>query len=67
MTGNDKFDIHSYEINISTPEGVKQAFFSVQRLTKQELDNKKVNLQNSYNWTPFKGTKAYPPKTKPLI
>ena len=54
-TGNDNFDLHLYEVNISTPEGAKQAFTSVKRLTQQELDNKETELQSNYNWTPFRG------------
>src|SRR2546421_9850014 len=48
-TGNAKFDLHLYKLNISTPEGAKQTFESVQQLTEQELDNKKAELQNNYN------------------
>lgn len=50
----DKFNLYLYELNISTPESAKQTFVSVQQLTKQELDNKKIELQSNYNWTPFK-------------
>ncbi|REG76880.1 hypothetical protein [Algoriphagus antarcticus] len=57
-TGNDKFDLHLYELNISTPEGAKQTFDLVQQLTQQELDNKKTELQSKYNWTPFKGNEV---------
>lgn len=57
-TGNNKFDFHLYEINISTPEGTKQNFTSVQQLTQQELNNKKTELQSNYNWTPFKGNEV---------
>lgn len=57
-TGNDKFDLHLYELNISTPEGAKQTFTSVQQLTQQELENKKTEFQSSYNWTPFKGNEV---------
>jgi hypothetical protein len=57
-TGNDKFDLHLYELNISTPEGAKQTFASVQQLTQQELDNKKTELQSNYNWTPFNGNEV---------
>lgn len=57
-TGNDKFDLHLYELNISTPEGAKQTFISVQQLTQQELENKKTEFQSSYNWTPFKGNEV---------
>ncbi|MEI8046689.1 MAG: hypothetical protein WCI92_04870 [Bacteroidota bacterium] len=53
-TGNEKFDLLLYELNISIPEGARQTFTSVQQLTKQELDSKKVDLQINYNWTPFK-------------
>jgi hypothetical protein len=34
-TGNDKFDLLSYELNISIPEDARQTFTSVQQLTKQ--------------------------------
>lgn len=57
-TGNDKFDLHLYELNISTPEGAKQTFTSVQQLTQQELENKQTELQSTYNWIPFKGNEV---------
>ncbi|MGX9987513.1 hypothetical protein [Soonwooa purpurea] len=57
-TNNDKFDLHLYDLNISTPEGAKQTFNSVQQLTHQELENKRIALQSSYNWTPFKGNEV---------
>lgn len=57
-TDNDNFDLHLYELNISIPEGAKQTFTSVQQLTLQELENKKTELQNSYNWTPFKSNEV---------
>jgi len=57
-TGNDKYDLHLYELNISTPEGAKQTFTSVQQLTKQELHSKKTKLQSNYNWMPFKGNEV---------
>ena len=57
-TGNDKFDLYLYEVNISTPEGAKQAYTSIQQLTQKELDSKKTELQSSYNWTPFKGNEV---------
>ena len=55
---NGKFDLYLYEINISIPEGAKQTLTSVQQLTKHELDNKKAELQNNYNWTPFIGNEV---------
>jgi len=54
-TDDVSFDLHLYEINISSPEAAKQTFVSVQQFTKQELDNKKAELQSNYAWTPFKG------------
>jgi hypothetical protein len=57
-TGIDKFDLDLYELNISTPEGAKQTFTSVHQFTQQELENKKTELQSSYNWTPFKGNEV---------
>jgi len=54
-SGGDKFDFYSYELNISAPESTKQTFISVQQLTKQELNSKKNDLHNQYNWIPFKG------------
>ena len=49
------FDLQVYEVDITTPEGAKQKFISAEQLTQQQLDNKKAELQNTYNWTPFKG------------
>jgi len=57
-TGNDKFYLYLYELNISTPEGAKQTFDLVQQLTQQELDNRKTELQSKYNWIPFKGNEV---------
>jgi hypothetical protein len=57
-SGNDKFDLYLYEVNISTPEGANQTFTSIQQLTQKELDRKKTELQSSYNWTPFKGNEV---------
>ena len=56
--GNGKFDLHLYELNISTPESGKQTFTSLQQLTKQQLDNKKTELLRTYNWTTFKGNEV---------
>ena len=56
--GNGKFDLHLYELNISTPESAKQTFTSLQQLTKQQLDNKKTELLRTYNWTTFKGNEV---------
>lgn len=56
--GNDKVDLYLYELNTSSPEGAKQSFVSVQHLIKQEIDNKKSELQIDYNWEPFKGNKV---------
>ncbi len=57
-TGSDTFDLNLYSLNISTPEGAKQTFVSVEQLTKQQLDDRKIDLQNNYNWTPFKGNEV---------
>jgi hypothetical protein len=51
---SDTFDLHLYHINISKPENAQQLFASVQRLTKQEIDKKKAELETSYTWAPFK-------------
>jgi hypothetical protein len=56
--GINKFDLHLYELNISTPEGAKQTFASLQQLTQQEIDNKKTELLSTYNWAPFKGNEV---------
>ena len=57
-TGNDVFDLHLYEVNISTPEGARQTFVSVQPLTNQQFSERKAELQSNYNWTPLKGDKV---------
>jgi len=53
-TVNEHADLHLYELNIAAPQDLVQTFRSVQHLTKQELDNKKTELRNDYNWTPVK-------------
>ena len=54
-TGKDKVDIYLYALNISTPEGAKQTFTSVQTTTRQQINTRKNELLRNYNWKPFKG------------
>ncbi len=56
--GGSDFDLFQYEIETSVPEGAKQSFVSVQKLTRDELENKRAALQTDYNWEPFKGDKV---------
>lgn len=54
-TGSDSVDLHLYEVNTSIAEGAKQRFASVEHLTRQQLDSRKINLQSAYTWIPIKG------------
>jgi hypothetical protein len=54
ITPGGTFDLLFYEIDISTPEGAKQKFLSVQHLGKGQVDIKKNELISKYNWKPFK-------------
>ncbi len=67
ILSDDKFDLHLYEVDISTPGNVKQAFTSTQQLKKQELEIKKAELQNSYKWTPLKGNEILFIQIQPTV
>lgn len=52
---NKSYDLIFCDIDISTPEGAKQKFISIEQLTDQQLKGKRIDLQKTYNWTPIKG------------
>jgi hypothetical protein len=54
-TEDNSFDLIFYDVDISTPEGAKQKFISIESLTEQQLKSKRIDLQKTYNWTPIKG------------
>lgn len=56
---NDSFDLNLYSIDIPTPEGAKQNFISIERLSKKQIDSKKSDLQKNYTWIPFKGDNLF--------
>lgn len=52
---NKNYDLIFYDVDISTPEGSKQKFISIEPLTDQQLKGKQIDLQKTFKWTPFKG------------
>lgn len=51
---NKSYDLIFYDVDISTPEGSKQKFISIEQLTEQQLKGKQIDLQKTFTWTPFK-------------
>jgi hypothetical protein len=52
---NKSYDLIFCDVDISAPEGSKQKFISIEPLTDQQLKGKQIDLQKTFNWTPFKG------------
>jgi len=55
QSGKENFKLQFSKINILTPEYAKQHFISELDLSKKELENKKLELQKTYNWKPVQG------------
>jgi hypothetical protein len=52
---NKSYDLIFCDVDISSPEGSKQKFISIEQLTAQQLIGKQIDLQKAFSWTPFKG------------